>query len=56
MFSKVYENFVQEVDAIDNGINQTDSEPRYLSIYVYIHVYMYIYRNLVRLWYVIIHY
>ena len=28
IFDKVYENFMEEVDAIDNGINQTDEEPR----------------------------
>lgn len=26
---KLYENFVEEIDAIDNGIAQTDGEPRY---------------------------
>uniref|UniRef100_A0A0B7AN06 Uncharacterized protein n=1 Tax=Arion vulgaris TaxID=1028688 RepID=A0A0B7AN06_9EUPU len=29
IYDKVYENFVEEIDAIDNGINQTDTEPRY---------------------------
>lgn len=29
IYDKVYENFVEEVDAIDNGINPTDEEPRY---------------------------
>ncbi|XP_054716616.1 MYG1 exonuclease-like [Uloborus diversus] len=29
LFHKVYENFVQEIDAIDNGIDSTDKEPRY---------------------------
>ncbi|XP_041467211.1 MYG1 exonuclease-like isoform X3 [Lytechinus variegatus] len=29
IYNKVYENFLQEVDAIDNGINQTDEKPRY---------------------------
>ena len=28
LFDKVYENFVEEVDAIDNGIHQTDEKPR----------------------------
>jgi uncharacterized UPF0160 family protein len=28
VYDKVYENFVEEVDAIDNGINATDEEPR----------------------------
>lgn len=28
IYAKVYENFVQEIDAIDNGINQFDDEPR----------------------------
>ena len=28
IFDKVYENFVEEVDAIDNGINQYDGTPR----------------------------
>ncbi|KAL8593805.1 hypothetical protein ACOMHN_064002 [Nucella lapillus] len=29
IYDKVYDNFVEEVDAIDNGINATDEEPRY---------------------------
>lgn len=28
-FSQLYENFVEEVDAVDNGISQYDGEPRY---------------------------
>lgn len=28
IYDKVYENLIQEIDAIDNGINQTDDEPR----------------------------
>ena len=28
LYDKMYENFVEEVDAIDNGINQTDEKPR----------------------------
>ncbi|XP_046840081.1 MYG1 exonuclease-like isoform X2 [Xenia sp. Carnegie-2017] len=29
VYTKVYESFIQEIDAIDNGINQYDGEPRY---------------------------
>jgi len=29
LFNKLYENFVEEVDAIDNGISQYDGEARY---------------------------
>jgi len=29
IYDKVYENFIQEIDAIDNGISQSDNEPRY---------------------------
>lgn len=29
IYKKVYENFVEELDAIDNGIPMTDKEPRY---------------------------
>ncbi|CAG5134400.1 unnamed protein product [Candidula unifasciata] len=29
IYDKVYENFIEEIDAIDNGIDQTDSVPRY---------------------------
>ena len=28
IYDKVYASFVEEVDAIDNGIHQTDEEPR----------------------------
>ena len=34
IYAKVYENFVQEIDAIDNGVNQFDGEPRYSAYYV----------------------
>ncbi|XP_038053187.1 MYG1 exonuclease-like isoform X2 [Patiria miniata] len=30
IYDKVYENFIEEVDAIDNGIAQSDEQPRYL--------------------------
>ncbi|CAG4992960.1 unnamed protein product [Colias eurytheme] len=29
IFKKVYENFIEEMDAIDNGVPMTDKEPRY---------------------------
>ncbi|KAL3186471.1 hypothetical protein MRX96_027511 [Rhipicephalus microplus] len=29
IYDKVYENFMEEIDAIDNGINAYDGEPRY---------------------------
>lgn len=29
VFDNVYENFVEEIDGIDNGINQYDGTPRY---------------------------
>jgi len=29
LFEKMYENFIEEVDAIDNGVDQYDREPRY---------------------------
>lgn len=29
IYKKVYENFIEEIDAIDNGIPMTDDEPRY---------------------------
>ncbi|KAH9496859.1 UPF0160 protein myg1, mitochondrial [Bulinus truncatus] len=29
IFDKVYENFLEEIDAIDNGINQSDGKQRY---------------------------
>ena len=29
VYAKVYEKFVQEIDAIDNGVDQFEGEPRY---------------------------
>jgi uncharacterized UPF0160 family protein len=29
LYDKVYEFFVEEIDAVDNGVNQTDGKPRY---------------------------
>ncbi|GFN86731.1 upf0160 protein myg1, mitochondrial [Plakobranchus ocellatus] len=29
IYNKVYENFIEEIDGIDNGIDQYDGEPRY---------------------------
>ena len=28
VYDKIYENFIEEIDAVDNGINQYDGEPR----------------------------
>lgn len=30
IYNKVYDNFMEEVDAIDNGIDQTEEKPRYV--------------------------
>lgn len=29
LYDKMYEEFVEEIDAIDNGVKQFDGEPRY---------------------------
>lgn len=29
IYDKIYENFVEEIDGIDNGINQTEEKPKY---------------------------
>eukprot|EP00794_Sanderia_malayensis_P016632 gene16632-18322_t len=29
IYDKLYENFIEEIDAVDNGINQYDGQPRY---------------------------
>ena len=31
IYDKIYEKFIQEIDAIDNGISQSDDEPRYIK-------------------------
>lgn len=31
IFNYVYEKFVQEIDAIDNGVVMCETEPRYLT-------------------------
>lgn len=31
IFQKVYENFVREIDAIDNGVNMCDGEMRWVN-------------------------
>ena len=31
LFDKMYRGFVEEVDAVDNGISQYEGEPRYAS-------------------------
>ena len=28
IYKKVYENFIEEIDAVDNGITQCDEKPR----------------------------
>lgn len=30
LYEIIYENFIEEIDAVDNGIAQTDEDPRYL--------------------------
>lgn len=43
VFKKVYENFLKEIDGIDNGVQMFDGEPRYLkykfqhTLYILIH-------------------
>ena len=28
LYNKMYENFVEEIDAIDNGVSQTEEKPK----------------------------
>ncbi|XP_072014533.1 LOW QUALITY PROTEIN: MYG1 exonuclease-like [Amphiura filiformis] len=30
LYNKMYENFVEEIDAIDNGVSQTEEKPKYV--------------------------
>ncbi len=32
LYDKIYENFVEEIDAIDNGIAVSDTPPRYIFV------------------------
>jgi uncharacterized UPF0160 family protein len=32
LYKKMYENFIMEIDAIDNGVNMCDGEPRLVII------------------------
>ena len=38
IYDKVYERFVEEIDAIDNGISQCDEEPRWAQILIHVHL------------------
>lgn len=35
IYNKIYENFIQEIDAIDNGISQSEEEPRQVNCSCY---------------------
>jgi len=37
IYDKIYENFIQEIDAIDNGISQSDEEPRYRNCLLFVY-------------------
>lgn len=37
IYDKIYENFIQEIDAIDNGISQSDEEPRYVNCWLFVY-------------------
>ena len=37
IWAKVYESFVQEIDAIDNGVDQFEGEPRYCPTQTHSH-------------------
>lgn len=37
IYDKIYENFIQEIDAIDNGISQSDEEPRYKNCLLFVY-------------------
>lgn len=39
LFDCVYNNFIEEVDAVDNGINDRDGAARYLGISVGAEIY-----------------
>ena len=32
IYDKVYDNFVEEIDAIDNGISVSDEKPRFVAL------------------------
>ena len=34
LYEKVYEKFIEEIDAIDNGIDQYDGNPRYYFLII----------------------
>lgn len=34
LYDKIYENFIEEIDAVDNGINQYDGEPRFAFVFI----------------------
>ena len=34
LYEKIYENFIEEIDAVDNGINQYDGEPRFVFVFI----------------------
>ena len=31
IYDKMYDNFMEEIDAIDNGVNMSDAEPRFVT-------------------------
>lgn len=37
IYDKIYENFIQEIDAIDNGISQSDEKPRYRNCLLFVY-------------------
>ena len=45
LYEKVYEKFIEEIDAIDNGIDQYDGTPKYVSflvdIFIFINQFLY---------------
>lgn len=39
VFDLVYENFIEEIDGVDNGVNQYDGEPRYFKlVYIFVQI------------------
>ena len=32
IYNKIYEMFIEEIDAVDNGISQTEGKPRYANL------------------------
>lgn len=49
-YRKIYETFVEAIDAVDNGIPQYDGTPRYVESFIDLHSFLQCFLQISHVW------